>query len=84
MHPYFVEGYVRVKIDIELEADSLEDAKNKAIQQVKDMMIFDSTASLIEDFFGLDAEEFSDHDYSQKEESDEVEDEDETINNEKQ
>lgn len=35
MKPYFVEGQITINIDVEIEADSLEDAEKKAFELFK-------------------------------------------------
>lgn len=68
MKPYFVEGEIRIKIDCEIEADSLEDAEQKVFQMFKnDHPLYYYMESIDEDHT-LMAGQFDDVDYDAQDE----------------
>lgn len=68
MKPYFVEGEIRIKIDCEIEADSLEDAEQKVFKMFKDDHPLYWYMDEISDDHSLMAGEYDDVDYDAEDE----------------
>ena len=63
MATYFVEGTIKINIDIDVEADSLEDAERKAFEIFKEENTFHNYVYVVEDLSGLMAGEYEDEEY---------------------
>jgi hypothetical protein len=74
MKPYFVEGKISININVEIEADSLEDAEKKAFELFKDDHPLYYYMESIDENHSLMAGEFDDVDYDEEGEEDENED----------
>lgn len=70
MKTYFVEGEITVKVDCEIEANSLEDAEERVFQMYKDDHPMLYYVKSIENY-DLTAGEFEDEDYNETNEEDE-------------
>ena len=68
MKTYFVEGQISVNIDVEIEADSLEDAEQKAFKLFKDDHPLYYYMTSIDENHSLMAGEFDDVDYDEEDE----------------
>jgi hypothetical protein len=68
MNTYFVEGTIKVKIDVEIEATSLEDAEKKAFEKFKDEHILYNYAEIVEDSTDLMAGVYDDEEYDNEDE----------------
>ena len=64
MSTYFVEGTIEIKIDIEIEANSLEEAEQLAFKQFKEENVLRSYADVIEDSSGLMGGQYEDEEYN--------------------
>ena len=64
MSTYFVEGTIKIKIDVEIEANSLEEAELLVFKKFKDENIMCSYADVIEDSSGLMAGQYEDEEYN--------------------
>jgi hypothetical protein len=62
---YFVEGKISVNINVEIEADSLEDAEKKAFELFKDDHPLYYYMESIDENHSLMAGEFDDEDYGE-------------------
>jgi hypothetical protein len=68
MKPYFVEGQITINIDVEIEANSLEDAEKKAFELFKQDHPLYYYMERIDENHSLIASEFDDVDYDEKDE----------------
>lgn len=64
---YFVEGQISVNIDVEIEADSLEDAEQKAFELFKEHHPLYYFMKSIDENHSLMAGEFDNEDYGDDE-----------------
>jgi ribosomal protein L16/L10AE len=64
MSTYFVEGTIKIKIDVEIEANSLEEAEQLAFKQFKKEHPMSSWADVVEDSSSLMAGKYEDEDYN--------------------
>jgi hypothetical protein len=64
---YFVEGQISVNIDVEIEADSLEDAEQKAFELFKENVPLYYFMDSIDENHSLTAGEFDNVDYESDE-----------------
>lgn len=67
LKPYAVEGKITIEIDIEVEAENLEDAVHKAFKEFKEDNILLHYANIVDDDSGLMAIEFEDVNYDEDE-----------------
>jgi hypothetical protein len=67
MKPYFVEGQITINIDVEIEANSLEDAEQKAFELFKSDHPLYYYMSSIDENHSLIAGEFDNVDYDKEE-----------------
>jgi hypothetical protein len=68
MKPYFVEGQITINIEVEIEANSLEDAEKKAFELFKQDHPLYYYMERIDENHSLIASEFDDVDYDEKDE----------------
>ena len=68
MKPYFVEGQITINIEVEIEANSLEDAEKKAFELFKQDHPLYYYMERIDEIHSLIASEFDDVDYDEKDE----------------
>ena len=68
MKPYFVEGQITINIEVEIEANSLEDAEKKAFELFKQDHPLSYYMESIDENHSLIASEFDDVDYDEKDE----------------
>jgi hypothetical protein len=68
MKPYFVEGEITINIEVEIEANSLEDAEKKAFELFKQDHPLYYYMESIDENHSLIASEFDDVDYDEKDE----------------
>ena len=66
MKPYFVEGQITINIEVEIEANSLEDAEKKAFELFKQDHPLYYYMERIDENHSLIASEFDDVDYDEK------------------
>ena len=65
MKPYFVEGQITINIEVEIEANSLEDAEKKAFELFKQDHPLYYYMERIDENHSLIAGEFDDVDYDE-------------------
>ena len=70
MKTYFVEGKVSININVEIEADSLEDAEKRAFELFKDDHPLYNYMESIDENHSLMAGKFDDVDYEEDEAED--------------
>jgi hypothetical protein len=68
MKPYLVEGQIAINIEVEIEANSLEDAEKKAFELFKQDHPLYYYIESIDENHSLIASEFDDVDYDEKDE----------------
>jgi hypothetical protein len=68
MKPYFVEGQITINIEVEIEANSLEDAEKKAFELFKQDHPLYYYMESIDENHSLIASEFDNVDYDEKDE----------------
>lgn len=64
MSTYFVEGTIKIKIDVEIEANSLEEAELLAFNKFKEENVLYNYADVIEDSSGLMAGQYEGEEYN--------------------
>lgn len=70
MKTYFVEGQISINIDVEIEADSLEDAEKRAFELFKDDHPLYYYMSSIDENHSLMAGQYDDVDYDDEDDED--------------
>jgi len=63
MSTYFVEGIIKVKIDVDIEATSLEEAEKLALKKFKEENVLYNYADVVDDHSYLGAGEYEGEDY---------------------